>query len=486
MEYLIRFSQSHETFRLPEIQALAVLEGIEMEVVSYSLDSPFCIIRLPSPSPPSLTTTTSLARKLIRRSILAMSIHELWGHGPSLSTLHATIQSTTSHLWPQYLQSSFKFTLDSYQGSRSSPQKVSIINSFSYLGFLGPIKMRNPDEEFILHEDWIFNSTPLGIPEPKYLYFSRYLGSGMRDLPKKLDLKKRRYISTTSMDAELALITANIALAAPGKIFYDPFCGTGSFPIAVAEFGAVAFGSDIDGRSIRGDEKKKTLKGNFEQYGLLGRLGGTFTADLTNSPIRKQPLGAPGGDGNRDGVKGRVFDGIVCDPPYGVREGLMVLGVRDPEKTPWVERKGREMYKQADFIPPRKPYGFLAMLDDILQFAAQTLVDNGRVAFWMPTANDEEQEMPVPSHPYLETLSVSTQVFNKWSRRLICYRRIPDKDVDPAAVKAREEENKPTGKTADELNPFRKAYFEGFQTPPATGTSTPGTPTTTTQTPPPN
>ncbi|KAK0672506.1 putative tRNA guanosine-2'-O-methyltransferase TRM11 [Cercophora samala] len=482
MEYLIRFSQSHETFRLPELQALAVLEGIDIEVISYSLDSPFCIIRLLPPSSPSspssLSDPTTLARKLIRRSILAMSIHELWGHGPDLASVHTAVQTSTPALWPQYLECSFKFTLDSYQGSRSSDQKIALINSFSYLGFLGPIKMRSPDQEFTLHELWPFNSTPLGIPEPSHLYFTRYLGSSLRDhLPKKLDLKKRRYISTTSMDAELALITANIALAAPGKLFYDPFCGTGSFPIAVAEFGAVALGSDIDGRSIRGDEKKRTLKGNFEQYGLLGRLGGTFTADLTNSPIRKTALGTPG-----DGVRGRVFDGIVCDPPYGVREGLMVLGVRDPEKTPWVERKGREMYKQADFIPPRKPYGFLAMLDDILQFAAQTLVDNGRVAFWMPTANDEEQEMPVPSHPYLETLSVSTQVFNKWSRRLICYRRIPDKDVDPAAVKAREE-RKLVGKTADELNPFRKAYFEGFQTPPATGTSTPAP---VTETPPPN
>ena len=29
------------------------------------------------------------------------------------------------------------------------------------------------------------------------------------------------------------------------------------------------------------------------------------------------------------------------------------------------------------------------MLDDILFFAAETLVDDGRLAFWMPTANDE-------------------------------------------------------------------------------------------------
>ena len=53
------------------------------------------------------------------------------------------------------------------------------------------------------------------------------------------------------------------------------------------------------------------------------------------------------------------------------------------------------------------------MLDNILQFSAETLVDNGRLSFWMPTANDEEQEIPVPTHPYLETMSVCTQVFNK-------------------------------------------------------------------------
>lgn len=38
MDYLIRFSQSYETFRLPEIQALADLEGIDMKVISYSND----------------------------------------------------------------------------------------------------------------------------------------------------------------------------------------------------------------------------------------------------------------------------------------------------------------------------------------------------------------------------------------------------------------------------------------------------------------
>ncbi len=134
---------------------------------------------------------------------------------------------------------------------------------------------------------------------------------------RRYDLKKRKYISTTSMDSELALLTANLALADDNKLFYDPFVGTGSFPIACAHFGATTFGSDIDGRMVRGMKiGGKNISGNFEQYGLKGKWLDGFIADLTHSPVRKV----------------RWLDGIVCDPPYGVREGLKVLGHRDPER----------------------------------------------------------------------------------------------------------------------------------------------------------
>ena len=55
----------------------------------------------------------------------------------------------------------------------------------------------------------------------------------------------------------------------------------------------------------------------------------------------------------------------------------------------------------------------MAMLDDILQFAAETLTDHGRLSFWMPTANDEELELTVPTHSHLEVVVVCTQTFNK-------------------------------------------------------------------------
>jgi tRNA (guanine10-N2)-methyltransferase len=36
MEYLIRFAQVHESFRLAEIQAIAITEHIDLRIVEYS------------------------------------------------------------------------------------------------------------------------------------------------------------------------------------------------------------------------------------------------------------------------------------------------------------------------------------------------------------------------------------------------------------------------------------------------------------------
>jgi tRNA (guanine10-N2)-methyltransferase len=176
--------------------------------------------------------------------------------------------------------------------------------------------MKDPDHEFCILEEWQFQSVALGVYQPQAVHLCRFIGNSGRDVIQKYDLKKRQYISTTSMDSELALVTANICLAADGKLFYDPFVGTGSFPIASAHFGAMAWGSDIDGRSIRGKGKTGLLT-NFVQYGITNCFGDSFVADLTNTPVRAA----------------RLFDGIICDPPYGVREGLKVLGSRDPNKS---------------------------------------------------------------------------------------------------------------------------------------------------------
>jgi tRNA (guanine10-N2)-methyltransferase len=399
----------------------------------------------------------SAAKAIISRSILAQGVYELWGQGSSYDALHDSIRSTSISKWSEYEQSTFKFTVEGYQGGLSAAEQGVIIDSFAYLGFKGAPQMRNPDVAFRVFEQYDLN-----VKAPRYFYFGRLVAESSRNEAKKTyDLKKRHYISTTSMDAELTLLTANIAQVAPGKIFYDPFMGTGGFPIACAHFGALVFGSDIDGRTIRGlggsarrgQTGKMDVVGNFKQYGLLPNYLGGFVSDLTNTPLRILPR-------DNDFTKG-YLDGIVCDPPYGIREGLKVLGSRQ-ELLESEKKSHADQYKVPGYIPPKRPYSFTALLDDILAFAVATLVDDGRLSMWMPTANDEDIELIIPTHPCLKLESVCVQAFNKWSRRLLTYRRLRESEVPEGALEAVKKEYE-KGTRASDLNDFRRKYFQGFK-----------------------
>lgn len=314
--------------------------------------------------------------------------------------------------------------------------------------------MQGADNHFTVFEEYELNAS-----SPKRLYFGRMIAESGRKAINKYTLKKRGYIATTSMDAELSLVTANLALAGPGKLAYDPFMGTGSFPLACAHFGSLVFGSDLDGRSIRG-KKDKSVKGNFKQYGTTSQYLGGFIADLTNSPLRSG---------------GRWLDAILSDPPYGVREGLKVLGsTKVALQEVVLLADGTPAHLSDHYIPPKKPYSFLRMLDDILDFSANVLVNNGRLCFWMPVAGQpdgrevddakEGEEFAIPRHPALELVSECTQEFNKWSRRLLTYRRLPDARVDEAELLTyntarlalQGEGNGLLNGTADDLNHFRR------------------------------
>lgn len=413
--------------------------------------SPYCIIRLPS---------DKAAAALASRAMLIQGIYELWGQGPDYATLRSAIKEQTSERWPLYSSCTFSFRIERYRGVQSTPEHTrSIVESFSFLGFRGKVQIKNPEASFRVFEEHDLDSKV-----PKLVFLGRWIADGARDAKHKYDLKKRHYISTTSMDAELALLTANIALAASGKMFYDPFMGTGGFPLACAHYGAVVTGSDIDGRSIRGlggsarrgQTGKKNVTMNFEQYGTQGNYLGGFVSDLTNTPLR---LSAPTPD-----ARAAYLDGIVCDPPYGIREGLKVLGSRT-DLAPEERDSHARASKQDGYIPPKRPYSFTALLDDILSFAASTLVPGGRLAMWMPTANDEDISLIIPSHPCLAREEVCVQAFNKWSRRLLVYRRKHGHEVDAAEMEELERRNRAyeTGTRASDLNDFRRKYFEGFR-----------------------
>ncbi|KAG5294892.1 RNA methylase [Histoplasma ohiense] len=438
MEYLIRFAQVHESFRKPEIESLAALVGTNVEFLSYTENTPFAIVKLQD---------EAVAKAVIARSVLAKGIYEIWGQGQTYEDLHLDISKRTAARWSDFKNKSFKFSVDSYAGKRSAEEKTQIIHSFAYMDFQGPIRMTDPDEEFCLFEEYPRRPVKPGEarPDPNVIYFGRWIACGSRDVIDKYDLKKRNYISTTSMDAELTMVTANMALAAPGKVFFDPFVGTGSFCVAMAHFGTHALGSDIDGRSFGGKERQKGksigLVSNLEQYGIQQYFLDAFISDLTNTPVRTT----------------RFLDGIICDPPYGVREGLKVLGSKDGKKKEPVLLNGVPSYRLDGYIAPKRPYSFDAMLDDILDFAVRTLVQDGRISLWMPTANEDDVELEIPSNPHLELLSVCVQPFGHWSRRLLTYRRLPGGEV--SASEPRRQRGNVNGVKANDLNAFRRKYF---------------------------
>ncbi|KAF8252288.1 tRNA guanosine-2'-O-methyltransferase [Wilcoxina mikolae CBS 423.85] len=437
-DFLIHFAQIHETFRKAELEALAQLHGIPLEWKEYSDSSPFAIVSLPS---------ATAAQKLIARSILAKGIYTLWAWSDTYYGLHTSLQSRLQQLVQPCMNHTFKFTVETFQSRRSARSQRELIESFAYMGFNGEISMKTPDLHFFIFEEFPDRQTMSRV------FFGIKISDGGRDAVATYDLKKRSYIGTTSMDAELSLVTANMAHAAPGRLVYDPFVGTGSFLYGSAHFGATTIGSDIDGRQIRG-KKGRSVLGNFKQYGLVSRYLDGFTSDLTNTPLRRT----------------RFLDAVICDPPYGVREGLKVLGSRDPAKEKEPVMVGGVMgHLRPEYIPPKKPYGFLAMLDDILRFSADHLVEGGRLAFWMPTANDEfQEELDIPSHPQLDLVAVCVQEFNKWSRRLLVYSRRSDDDIsaEEAEMLQRAAIAEDKKMTADELNGFRKKYFEGFKSSP--------------------
>ena len=303
MEFLVRFAQVYESFRLPEIQALASLQGIPLSIVSYDDARPFSIIKLGSEDD---------AKNLIKRSILVQSIYELWASAKDLEGLkNAAKRNQKDVNVSRYEQASFRFRFDGFQGKRSKNEQKDIIESFSFLNLQGPIKMTDVDLQLCISEYYERHATL-----PSDLYLGRWIADSNRDIVAQLDLKKRRYIGLTSMDAELSLVTANLTHAAAGKIMYDPFVGTGSFSVACARFGAAALGSDIDGRTVRGSSSCNHLS-NYAQYNLESNFLDNFIADLTNTPLLVKPW----------------LDGIICDPPYGVREGPRVLGYRDEKDT---------------------------------------------------------------------------------------------------------------------------------------------------------
>lgn len=399
--YLVYMVQIHTNFRRAELESLADLYGItSVNFDHYDEHSPFFVVELED---------DHQASDWIKRSILTRAIYEYWGEGRNLEELHENVQlqPAIEEYKKLYKNDTFKFEFETYRGA-SKTNRIKQIESFAYLEFKGRINLKSPQQVYTLIEEYKPISDNVSGTVPERLYFGRLVQQSDRVAVEKYDLKKRPYKGTTSFEAELSLVSANIAQVKPGTVMYDPFAGTGSFLCAGGHYGAMVIGSDIDGRMIRGKGASQNIATNFKHYKESTRFLDVVIMDFTHNSLRSN----------------LVIDTILCDPPYGIRESIKVLGAKDPERFVGkenVEIDGEKAFLRRDYIPTKKPYALDSLLDDLLQFAAERLPIGGRLAFWMPTANDENVETIIPLHANLELKYNCVQEFNKWSRRLLVY-----------------------------------------------------------------
>lgn len=325
-----------------------------------------------------------------------------------MQDLISTHRPTIEQRQEPYMTKTFRFLVETYGNSLEMSEQVAIVNQFSFMALRGKVNLKKAEVSFSVCLDY-GNAKKLAagkkeceegdqvdakseVKQSKSLrcYMGVRIAEGARSVVNFFDLKKRSYLGTTSMDAELSLVMANQALVKPGSIVLDPFVGTGSFLVTCAYFGGFAYGSDIDGRQIRGRDafisgnqkpptKRKTFgtnpKGNvysnIEQYGVQNRVLDCFVGDLAHHPWRDRTP---------------IFDAIVTDPPYGVRAGAKKIGI--PESLPTDIQRDMIRDNGSMKYPLTKPWEMSEVIENLLEFAAQYLVKGGRLVYWLPLSSE--------------------------------------------------------------------------------------------------
>ncbi|QRV93804.1 tRNA guanosine-2 -O-methyltransferase [Ceratobasidium sp. AG-Ba] len=281
--------------------------------------------------------------------------------------------------------------------------------------------------------------------------FGKLIAEGTaRRLITKFDVKKRLYYGNTSMESEISLLMANQTLAAPGKLVYDPFVGTGSMLYTAAHFGALVFGSDIDGRQMRGKESTPGIRRAADQYGVQNRILDLCTFDVTQIHTLK--------------LRYQLTFGAD-----GVRAGAKRLGRKDGQEMrtePMVLLDGSLAHTHKTYVPPTKPYELSALAVDLVELARYLLVPGGRLVFFLPTVTDDYAPVDVPQLEGMELRANSLQNFGKWGRRLITMEKVTSHEYEapkfgllgtPDGPGGQPEEYVPAHKN------FRDKYFRGFR-----------------------
>ncbi|XP_054477877.1 tRNA (guanine(10)-N2)-methyltransferase homolog [Anoplopoma fimbria] len=440
LQYLLHLAQDNLDFRLPEIKALLALRGKPFNPIgNFQEKSPFwCLDGLSEED----------VRGVMARSVCAKSAFELWGHGQTHSELRTSLLNYPSeNMSPfMYKDSTYRINVYTFNKTLEFADRIKRIDDMEYLPFQGAVSLKSPQHIFCLLED--YGTDPNDIPEhPNYIYFGRWIADGQRELIRSHSVKNRHFIGNTSMDAGLSFIMANHAKVNENDLVFDPFVGTGSLLVACSHFRAYVCGTDIDyntihgrGRSSRKNQQwrgpDENIRANLRQYGTEEMYVDVMVSDASKPVWRKAAL----------------FDAIITDPPYGIRESTRRTGShKDVTKPP------DGIYADSH-VPVSQAYHLSDIFTDLLNFSAHHLVWGGRLVYWLPVYRPEYCEEMVPLHPCLRLVSNCEQTLSSHtSRRLITMEKIKKPEELDSLDQIADQRFSPY----QGHNAFREKYFSG-------------------------
>ncbi|KAL1496130.1 hypothetical protein AB1Y20_014751 [Prymnesium parvum] len=450
--YLCHLIHSWLNFRLAELRACADVAGVnlsidEEEAFELRRGAEGVLLRI------ALDDEAAVAR-LTARTVLVRSVYEIWATGGSWEELEASIKRVPlAHCVPFLAEgTTFRVRVASFGHKYTPEEQTAMINKLGpLLPWKGKVKLQHPDHTFFIIVD-VPQQQADGPPPPPHaaadhsiaghkpaplagvaagpptkFYFGRLVGEGQRSLVGALDLKKRNYIGTTSLDAELSLVMANLARVRRGQLVYDPYCGTAGCLVAAAAFGARVLGADLFLPVLRG--KLRTRSGpsaltqpqeqgiglTFAQYGLPPPAG-LLHADSGRHLccLRAAPL----------------FDAIVTDPPYGIREKPAAM-----DDAPLLERLLPEAQREGH-VPRTALAAVDTILVDLFALAERCLAVGGRLVFLLPTTLPFSEAL-LPPHTLLRLEGAYEQrMAARWSRWCVVMRRCTAEEAAAARGEA--------------------------------------------------
>ncbi|XP_026692117.2 tRNA (guanine(10)-N(2))-methyltransferase TRMT11 [Ciona intestinalis] len=366
--------------------------------------------------------------KLMSRSVCAMSAFELWGSGSDFSSLKQSILEYPLEQKGDCFKESQSFAIrikgiGKKMSSEIQRERIDLLEDV--LPFQGKVDLVNPSGEFYLVEDYTNRVQGLPPKEPDAILFGRLLCNGQRSLIERYSLKKRKFIGNTSMDVMLSILMTNLGGINKNSVVCDPFVGTGSLLIPAAHFGGYVIGGDINyniinarGRSSRKGagwrQKDETIRHTLMEYGLRSQYLDVLLCDAACHAW------------NTNGKE--LFDAIITDPPYGIREACQKVGSK--KQNPVVP----ELEPGLSHFPEQTEYHLEDVFKDLLNFAAQSLVAGGRLVYWLPVFRADYSPKVIPTHSLLKLMYNHEQILNSHSsRRLIVMEKLAKENVTETA-----------------------------------------------------